>query len=233
MLSSRCKPRVTRSVLITFAVVTPLATGVLAAPPALAGTATARTTLTGTRPSWASTSSDAGTVPADTTQSVRVYLAGSDPGGLADYALAVCTPGDADYRHYLTPGQFERRFGPTAVQTSAVEGWLAGAGLHVTAANAQYVAAGGSGSQIAAAFGTTVRRYRTAQGRGDAPTLAQDLDTYSKLNGLPQLRTGQLTENLPSDIAASCPPGPATESTLDVDAVHTMAPGAGPRLRRR
>src|SRR6185312_3947580 len=88
----RRKPRAPRSVLVALAVVTPLVTGVLAAPQALAGTATARTTLTGTRPSWAATSSDAGTVPADTTQSVRVYLAGSDPGGLARYALAVSTP---------------------------------------------------------------------------------------------------------------------------------------------
>lgn len=333
MQLSRHKSRATRPVLITLAVVTPLVTSVLAAPPALAGTATARTTLTGTRPSWAATSSDAGTVPADTTQSVRVYLAGSDPGGLADYALAVSTPGNADYRRYLTPSQFEARFGSTSAQLSTVEGWLGGAGLRVTATNSHYVAASGSESQITAAFGTTVHRYRTAHGlesapassvsvpdavapdvltisglttdsvgmtgdtrftplasdsdsgnvgacaaydgqekattlppayggtldwdicgytpaqlrsaygvagsgltgrgvtiavvdAGDAPTLEQDLDTYSENNGLPELRSGQFTENLPSDIATSCPSGPASESTLDVDAVHTMAPGA-------
>ncbi|MBR7834261.1 S8/S53 family peptidase [Actinospica durhamensis] len=333
MQRSRHKSRATRSALGTLAVVTSLVTGVLTTPPASADSATARTTLVGTRPAWASSSSDAGAVPADTTQSVRVYLAGSDPGGLAAYALDVSTPGNADYRRYLTPLQFEARFGPTSRQITTVEGWLADAGLRVTATNSHYVAASGSGSDIASAFDTAVHRYRTAEGieqapasavsvpaalapdvltvsglttstahmtgdvqfdpvgsdsasanvgacsaydgqdkaaglplaygatlnwdmcgytpaqlrsaygvagsgltgrgvtiavvdEGSAPTLEQDLDTYSQTNGLPQLRPGQFTESLPSDIATSCPAGPSTEAALDVDAVHTMAPGA-------
>jgi len=59
------------------------------------------------------------------------------------------------------------------------------------------------------------------------PTLEQDLDTFSAAHGLPQLRPGQFTENLPADIGTSCPAQPAyTEQALDVEAVHTMAPGA-------
>ncbi len=39
------------------------------------------------------------------TVTARVYLAGQDPAGLASYATAVSTPGNALYGHYLTPAQ--------------------------------------------------------------------------------------------------------------------------------
>lgn len=61
----------------------------------------------------------------------------------------------------------------------------------------------------------------------NSPTLGQDLTTYSRDNGLPPLRPGQFTENLPPDIATSCPAQPEySEQDLDVEAVHTMAPDA-------
>ncbi len=47
------------------------------------------------------------------TVTARVYLAGQDQAGLAAYATAVSTPGNALYRHYLTPPQVMARYGPT------------------------------------------------------------------------------------------------------------------------
>jgi subtilase family serine protease len=66
------------------------------------------------------------------TVTARVYLAGQNQAGLAAYATAVSTPGNALYGHYLTPAQVKAEFGPTAAQVSAVQSWLTGAGLTVT-----------------------------------------------------------------------------------------------------
>jgi subtilase family serine protease len=287
MLHSRRRPRSIRPIVTAVAVVTLPLAGLTDATPATASTA-------------ATTASTA------TVSGIRVYLEGADPQGLAAYATAVSTPGDADYQHYLTPQQYRARFGPTTAQTSAVEAWLTGAGLHITSANWHYITVSGDAAAVRSAtvpadvasdmltisgltstkaaatvsadaqpapinvgpcsayygqkkadnlppaYGTTLNwdlcGYTPAQLRsaygvagsgftgrgttvavvddGTAPTLEQDLDSYSRDNGLPSLRPGQFTQNLPSDIDSSCPAAPAYEASLDVESVHAMAPGA-------
>lgn len=65
-----------------------------------------------------------------------------------------------------------------------------------------------------------------------SPTIADDVNTYSRNHGGHPLRPGQLTQNLPSDLAQSCPAGTrqtqfyAGEESLDIEAVHAMAPDA-------
>ena len=92
---------------------------------AAAQPSTPRTGIPGTHPSWATASArmsskqvTSGTVDA------RVFLAGQDPAGLASFATAVSTPGNALYGHYLTPTQVMARYGPTHAQVSAVSSWL-------------------------------------------------------------------------------------------------------------
>jgi subtilase family serine protease len=50
------------------------------------------------------------------TRQVRIglVLGASRPAALASYSLAVATPGSAQYHHFLSASQMERRFGPTA-----------------------------------------------------------------------------------------------------------------------
>lgn len=69
----------------------------------------------------------------------------------------------------------------------------------------------------------------------DDPTIVSDVNTYSRLNGLPQLTSGQFTDQSPPGLSDSPeapdslivdPQGWSSEETLDVEAVHTMAPGA-------
>ncbi|HEX4010430.1 MAG TPA: protease pro-enzyme activation domain-containing protein [Solirubrobacteraceae bacterium] len=60
---------------------------------------------------------------------VTIALRPRDPAALATYAQAVATPGSPDFRRYLTPAQFARRFGPTAAQVSSVRTALRAAGL--------------------------------------------------------------------------------------------------------
>lgn len=114
-----------RSVL-TLAGATALVVGVLAAA-APAQASPARVPIAGTHPSWATASTRVST-QAVTTGAVdaRVYLAGQNQAGLASYATAVSTPGNALYGHYLTPSQVRAAYGPTSAQVSAVQSWLTG-----------------------------------------------------------------------------------------------------------
>jgi subtilase family serine protease len=121
----------------------------------------ARATLSGSVPSWAR--SAAFKSAADGSQQVgfRVYLGWRGGDAAAKYAAAVSTPGNALYRHFLTPAQFRAAYAPTAASVHAVQSWLRGAGFTVdyTPANGHYVAAEGTVAQAAAAFGTSFGEY--------------------------------------------------------------------------
>jgi len=58
-----------------------------------------------------------------------------------------------------------------------------------------------------------------------SPTIQEDLDTYSDRHGLPQLNIQQITQH-PSEGKPAQQQGWYGEETLDVEAVHSMAPGA-------
>src|SRR4051794_38626038 len=78
-----------------------------------AAQANARQTLTGTKPAWAKASAERGKTASDQRIDVRVWLSGRDAKGLDAYAQAVSTPGSRQYRRFLTPQQFNQRFGAT------------------------------------------------------------------------------------------------------------------------
>jgi subtilase family serine protease len=138
-----------------------LAFGAAVAPgQALAAPQPPRLAIADSHPAWASQAADAGQVPSTTAITARVYLAGRDPESLAAYAQQVSDPGSAAYGHYLTPAQYQQRFGPTAAQVSAVRQWLTGAGMHVTGVTSRYVAVSGTGQTAAVAFGAALHNYR-------------------------------------------------------------------------
>lgn len=330
-----------------------LALGVAAAPGlALAAPQPSRLPIAGSHPAWATQAADSGQVPASTAITARVYLAGQDPDGLAAYARQVSDPRSAAYGHYLTPAQYQQRFGSTPAQVSAVRSWLTGAGMHVTGATSRYVAVSGTETTAADAFGAALHDYRVngtlqrapqasvtvpaavapavlsvvglatgtvditpdtgpasaapaagpaagpatlhadasgqsspAQSRacsrywdqrpattlppayghtldydlcgyvppqlraaygvagsgltgkgatiaivdpGASPTIVQDVNTYMRRHGGQPLQPGQLTQYLPSDLAASCgtTQAPYGEEHLDFEAAHGMAPDA-------
>jgi subtilase family serine protease len=130
----------------------------------------ARVPIAGTHPAWANSSTSmAGQVPAGTV-SAQVYLAGQDQAGLASYAMAVSTPGNPLYGHYLTPAQVMADYGPTAAQVNAVKGWLTGTGLTVTGVRDEmggYVSVTGSVQAASRAFGVTFGMYRGPGGQAD------------------------------------------------------------------
>ena len=65
-----------------------------------------------------------------------------------------------------------------------------------------------------------------------SPTIRQDANRYSQAHGLPYLNEDNFHQIVPAglfDVPASDPCGPQgwyTEETLDVESVHSMAPGA-------
>jgi subtilase family serine protease len=130
-----------------------------------------RVPIAGTHPSWATASTrvspqavTAGTVDA------RVYLAGRNQAGLASYATAVSTPGNALYGHYLTPSQVRAAYGPTSAQVSAVQNWLTENGLTVTDVKDEmggYVEVTGSVQEAVKAFGATFGMFKGPDGKKD------------------------------------------------------------------
>jgi subtilase family serine protease len=93
-------------------------------------------------------------------------------------------------------------------------------------------------AQLRAAYGVS-RSGLTGKGvtiaivdPGASPTIAADVNTYAGRHGGHPLRPGQLTQDLPSDIAQSCLATSRNtqvyygEETLDIEAAHAMAPDA-------
>jgi subtilase family serine protease len=198
-----------RAALITAAAAA-LATGVLALAVPAQASAT-RVAIAGTEPTWADASTNTSQQVTSGTVTARVYLAGQDPAGLASYATAVSTPGNALYGHYLTPAQVMADYGPSAAQVGAVKSWLTGAGLTVTGAEDElggYVAVTGPVQAAGHAFGVTFGLFKGPDGKTDrapeqqatAPaTVAGDVLGVDGLEGASHVMTPE--DTLP-------PPGP-------------------------
>ena len=108
-----------------------------------------------------------GALPGGTSITVDVALRPRDRSALDAFASAVSTPGSPMFRHYLAPGEFAGRFGPTPATIKAVRTWLAGKGLTVepTSSGGLIVPVHGSASTMAKAFGIGFEQYRLRTGR--------------------------------------------------------------------
>ncbi|MBV9383193.1 MAG: S8/S53 family peptidase [Streptosporangiaceae bacterium] len=124
-----------------------------------AGPGGGRAAVADGRPFWAAASADRGPADPGTRLAARVYLAGRDARGLAAFDAAVSDPHSPSYQRYLTPAQYQARFGPTQAQIGSVTSWLKSAGLTVTGMNQHYVSVHGSVAQAEKAFGTAIDYY--------------------------------------------------------------------------
>ncbi|MFD8597032.1 protease pro-enzyme activation domain-containing protein [Kitasatospora sp. NPDC059646] len=116
-----------------------------------------------------------GDVPADRQISVAVSLKLRNTAELDRFLSAVSTPGTTEFGHYLTPAQFNERFGPTQADVDQVRAFLTAQGLKVASVseNRQVVNATGSASAVAAAFGTHESTYSDPQ-QGNRTFFAND-----------------------------------------------------------
>jgi subtilase family serine protease len=119
--------------------------------------------LAHTKPAWTSHAQHAGAAQRNAAVKVRVYLA--PRGGIAalrSYATQVSTPGSANYRHFLSAGQYQARFGTPDKTVTKVRSYLKSAGVRVSRVGAdnRYVVARGTVAAVDKAFHTQLVRYR-------------------------------------------------------------------------
>jgi kumamolisin len=94
---------------------------------------------------------------------VTVTLALRDTTGLDSFLSALYDPSSPEYRHFLTPQQFARQFGPTAASQQEVTSWLRTQGLKITGTspNGVQIFARGSVPALQHAFHTSLYSYQS------------------------------------------------------------------------
>src|SRR5881398_474847 len=141
-----------------------------------------RSTLKGSKPSWAKAGNLVSAAATSNSIGFRVYLGWNNASGAEALARAVSNPKSKSYRHYLTPAQFRQQFAPTATQVAQVQSWLTSQGFSLvyTPKNNHYVSAQGTIGQAQSAFGASFGTY--------------------KVNGL-KLRSPSADVSIPSSLA--------------------------------
>ena len=198
----------------TLAIAVSIAAGVL---PATAIAASKRSTLSGSRPAWATPSSQVGSVPNGQTKTFWVYLKLRNSDQLDNAIDAVSNPSSAQYGDYLTPAEFNAQYAPSDNDVKAIRLWLRGQGFSVSSDvpdNNRWLQASGDVSKIEKAFDTQLRTYRHAGRTLPAPNgeLTLPKQIASKIAGVTGLDGGDSlmrpgatsTGDLPS-----APPAPA------------------------
>jgi subtilase family serine protease len=173
----------------------------------------ARATLAGNSPAWATSANMKAAAAAADWVNIRVYLAWQNADGARALAAAVSDPSSSSYGQYLTPQQFRAQFAPSQQAVQDVQQWLTSQGFDLiyTPLNNHYVAAEATVAQAAAAFGVTFNTY-TVQGLAlrapsSDPTIPSKLaGVVSGVIGLDQ--TNQLVKlNIAHDPDATPSPG--------------------------
>ena len=107
-----------------------------------------------------------GAVPASTPISGAVVLKSRDNAALQRFIATVSDKSSPQFGHYLAPGAFAGRFGPTAGTIAAVRSQLQIDGLKVTGVSSDglMVRFSGSAAKAQTAFHTGFKRYRLSDG---------------------------------------------------------------------
>src|SRR5690242_6153237 len=122
----------TRTLTAVVAGVSTLTAASLVAAPATGSAAQSTRILANTRPAWTAAAADLGNAASADTVRVRIYL--SPRNGMAALtrrAVAISTPGNAQFGKFLTPSQYYAQFAPTGATVSAVRDWVTGNGMRV------------------------------------------------------------------------------------------------------
>jgi subtilase family serine protease len=130
----------------------------------------ADTLLAGSAAAFTSTTRATGDVAGSQQLSIQMWLT-PKTAAAATFATAVSTPGNAQYRHYLSPAAYTARFGATSAEASRVESWLRGQGFAAIHADSQraYVRATAPVSTINAAFKVQLKTYQSSKAVNAGP----------------------------------------------------------------
>ncbi len=186
---------------------------------------------------------DLGAASASTVRSVTVTLALRNKAALETFVTSLATPGNANYRKFITPAQFAATYGQTPAAVAQVVAFLQAQGLSTRVhANNLGVTATGTNAQLSAAFGTTIHNYslngatyQASTSRAVLPSsLAGIATSVAGLNTQSTLRShaaripnaGVLANDVPTvqKSAALPPSGPGTYTVLDLAAKYNINP---------
>jgi subtilase family serine protease len=96
---------------------------------------------------------------------IEVAVAPRDEAGLNSFLSAVYDKNSAQYHHWLTTGQFDARYAPTAATQQAVAKYLGDSGLKVVPSGSPFlVRATGSSAQVSNTFHTSLNMFKDPKG---------------------------------------------------------------------
>jgi subtilase family serine protease len=152
-----------RSTIAVLTTASALVASVLAAAPSAGASAKHPKAIPHTKPAWTAHARHLGRAASSNAVSARVYLA--PQGGLDALkakALAVSTPGNAEYGKFLSVAQYNAQYRPTAATVASVSAFLRSAGLRVTSVGAgnRYLAVKGDVAAAEKAFGAQIGRFQ-------------------------------------------------------------------------
>ncbi|HEX4222272.1 MAG TPA: S53 family peptidase, partial [Pseudonocardiaceae bacterium] len=179
-----------------------------------------RAAIDNATPGWAVAAADQGQTNTNTQLDAQVYLQSKDPAGLSAFISAVADPHSPQYQHYLTPAQYQARFGPSQSEVNSVSSWLTSAGLTVTGTNSHAVSVRGSVATAQRAFGVAEhnfslqgKTYYAPAGTVNVPTaVASSVLGVVGLDDAPN--RNQATSGQPTTTAAAKPAASTPEDTL-------------------
>lgn len=107
-----------------------------------------------------------GAVAGSTAETAAIVLKPRDESAVTNFIASVTNKNSPIYHHYLAPGAYRSRFGPSAAAVSAVESQLRADGLKVrgVASDGLIVTFSGTASRVERAFDTRLESYRLAGG---------------------------------------------------------------------
>jgi subtilase family serine protease len=201
------------------------ASGLPAGPTGPAGATAAVTTLANSVAPFATHASMEAAVPSANTLTVQFWLT-PQIAAATSFADAVSTPGNPEFRHYLSPAAYASRFGATPNQAASVEKWLKTQGFSgvTTDPGRDYVRATAAVATIDKALNVQLNYYKAAAGAsaGNFPLRANDrpvalpASLASDVTGVTGLDNAApvMTYEKPGDPAAATPgtTDPATQS---------------------
>lgn len=178
-----------------------------------------------------------GAAPASRRLRIGVSVQLPDPAGEQRLLAALYDPASPQYHRFLTPAQFDARFGLPAVEVGAIRSWLTGGGLHVDTVSGSggYLTATGTVGALDRLFRVTVGRYRFG-GRqflanDVAPSVPADLPVAAivGLNTLARFSPAPLTA--PPGPGASQPAGTGSAGTGPANLTSSATAGLGGATR--
>jgi len=135
-----------------------------------------------------------GAAPAARVLTLGIGLNRPDIAGENALLAAEYNPKSANYHHFLTPDQFNRRFAVKPATDEAAQRWLTAGGLHVTSVSSagDYLTATGTVQQVDKLMHVSIGRYHDSKdGTFLANNVAPSVPTTLPINGILGLDTVQ------------------------------------------